>query len=360
MFKVGIDTTSLRTGHASRGIGKYTNELVKALNALKLKDVEIIPCENGFTSSSFNLDLYHYPYFDLFFSTLPLIKKKPTLVTIHDIIPLLFPEAYPSGIKGKLSYLFQKVSLKTVKGIITDSNCSRDDIVKYLKYPENKITTVYLAPSDIFRKLDGWEWKKEIINKYSLPDKFVLYVGDVNWNKNLLILARACKDIGAVLIIVGKQAVNENIDKTHAENKPFAAFLDEFGHDPQIRRLGYVSDEDLVKIYNLASVYCLPSFYEGFGLSVLEAMSCGTPVACSKKSSLPEIAGDAAVFFDPDNREDLAKSLDRLISGKEFRDLMIKKGFHQAEKFSWEKTATETAKVYRQVLTNNKDVKKYL
>lgn len=354
MLKIGIDTTSLRTGHASRGIGKYTSGLVKALNALKLDDMEIIPCENGFTSSSVNLDLYHYPYFDLFFPTLPLIKKKPTLVTIHDVIPLLFPDAYPSGIKGKLNHIFQKVSLKTVKGVIADSNCSRDDIVKYLKYPENKITTVYLAPSDIFRKLDGWEWKKEIINKYSLPDKFVLYVGDVNWNKNLLTLARACKDIGTILVIIGKQAANDNIDKTHIENKPFAVFLDEFGLDPQIRRLGYVSDEDLVKIYNLASVYCLPSFYEGFGLSVLEAMSCGTPVVCSKTASLPEICGDAAIFFDPDNRKDLAKSLERLASEKKLRALMINKGFHQAGKFSWEKTASATAEVYRQVLTKNK------
>jgi glycosyltransferase involved in cell wall biosynthesis len=351
MYKVGIDTTSLRTGHASRGIGKYTKELIKALIVLKFDDIEIVPCENGFTSFSGDLDLHHYPYFDLFFPTLPLVKTKPTIVTVHDIIPLIFPDAYPCGIKGKLSYLFQEFSLKTVKSIITDSYCSKEDIVKYLKYPENKITTVYLAPSEIFQKLDGQEWKKDIVKKYNLPEKFVLYVGDVNWNKNLLTLARACKSIKTVLVIVGKQAVNEAFDKVHPENKPFVNFLNEFGKDTQVLRLGYVPDEDLVKIYNLATVYCLPSFYEGFGLSVLEAMACGTPVACSKIASLPEISGEAAIFFDPYNQEDLAISLNRLMRETSLRTTMINKGFLQAGKFSWKNTALETVKAYRQVLT---------
>lgn len=350
MYKIGIDLTPLKNAHASRGIGKYTNELLEAIKTLGLRDIEIAPYEKENCLKTNTFDLLHYPYFDLFFHTLPFKRKIPVVVTVHDVIPLLFPSAYPPGVKGKINHLLQKLSLRSVEMVITDSQNSKNDIVEHLQIPEPKIKVIYLAPSLIFQQLEKGNWEKDLRKKYQLPENFVLYVGDVNWNKNLISLANACKKIKNTLVIVGKQATNENFDKSHVENQPLLELLNKFGNDPQVRRLGYVPDEDLVKIYNLANVYCLPSLYEGFGLSILEAMACGCPVVCSNTSSLPEIGDEAIVKFDPKNVDDIANSLKSVLNNKNLEEELIRKGLGQVKKYSWKKTAIETTDVYRSIL----------
>ncbi len=326
MKKIGLVTTPLTSGHAIRGVGFYTKRLLPRLKEQAASHgLEIVDP----TTSSF--DLIHYPYFDLFSHTLPILKSKKTVVTIHDVIPLEFPDHYPPGFKGSLNLFLQKLSLYNVDRVITDSYASIKTIRKYLGVPHEKLKLVYLAADPIFKKV------KNPKNKFHLPKKFILYVGDINFNKNIPNLLVAAKITGLPLVIVGKQASEmPNMDLRHPELRHL---LDtKWSH---VIRLGFVSDEDLVDIYNLATVYCQPSLSEGFGLPVLEALSCGTAVACSNRSSLPEIAGDAATYFDPEDPNLIADAI-QMASPKGSQD--------QVNKFSWEKAAEETLLTYLEAL----------
>lgn len=349
-LKVAIDISPLKTAHSVRGIGTYTRNLIESIQKLELSKINIdfLEIQNTVNSQK-TYDIIHYPYFDLFSHTLPIRKRSKTIVTIHDVIPLVFPEHYPPGLKGQLNFWLQKIALKNLHTVIAVSYHSKRDIVKYLKYPEERIKVVYSAPSDVFGTTLTLAKKNEIIKKYNLPCQFILYVGDVNWNKNVLGLAQACKNLNTPLVIIGKQAVQTDFDKNHIENQSYVELLKQYGNDPSVIRLGFVEEKDLTVIYNLASVYCQPSFYEGFGLPILEAMACGCPVVSSNTSSLPEICGEAAIFFDPEKNEQIENSLTRVLLDKKLRDNLIKKGFLQVKKFSWQKTAEETIKIYEQV-----------
>jgi len=351
MYKIGLDLTPLKTGHASRGVGKYTNELIGAIKALKLSDIEIIPSGNGIPLNNCSLDLYHYPYFDLFFPTLPWKKETPTVVTVHDVTPLVFPENYPPGIRGTINFWLQKFSLGKVEAVITDSLNSKKDIVKYLKYPEEKINVIYLAPSLVLKAVQP-VFLNQVKKKYKLPGKFVLYVGDVNWNKNVVGLADICHKINIPLVIVGKNAKLTDFDKNHIENQPLVKLLEKYQDDPSVLRLGFIENDELEAIYKLASVYCQPSFYEGFGLPILDAMLLGCPVVCSNSSSLPEIGQDAVKYFDPRDEREFKESLENVLSNSKKAKELIDKGFLQVKNFSWKKTAKETVSVYKKVLEN--------
>ena len=183
----------------------------------------------------------------------------------------------------------------------------------------------------------------------NLPKKFVLYVGDVNYNKNIVTLTDACSLVKIPLIIVGKQAVDEKVDLNHPENQSFSTFLNKYRNNPNVLRVGYVSNEELFEIYSLASVYCQPSFYEGFGIGVVNAFACGVPVVISKTQALVEIADGAALIVDPRNPKNLANKIAEILENKSTKAHLIKKGFNRVKDFSWEKTAKETLKVYKSV-----------
>lgn len=347
MKKVTIDKGPLTGGHAVRGVGAYTRSLIEHLKKIKELKVDAINFQKADLSK---YDIAHYPYFHPFFITLPLSKKTKTVVTIHDLIPLIYPKHYPPGLRGRIKLQVQKLLLRKVDAIITVSETSKKDIVRFLGVPQEKIEVVYEAPRKIFKKLESGDWKLKIKKQYGLPNHFVLYVGDVNYNKNILGLAEACKMAKTPLVIVGKQVVDEDFDKSHPENKPFARFLEKYGNDPQVLRLGYLPDEDLVAVYNLATLYCQPSFYEGFGLPVLEAMACQTPVVAAKTQALVEIAEGAALFADPKEPKDMAEKILRLFEDTELRAFLMRKGRDRVKQFSWDKTAKETLRVYGQIL----------
>jgi glycosyltransferase involved in cell wall biosynthesis len=346
MIKVAIDSGPLTGGHAIRGVGAYTASLVKYLRKEDLK-LEVVDFKQTDLSK---YDLVHYPYFNLFFLTLPFSKKAATVVTIHDLIPLIYPKEYPPGLKGKLRYLIQKVLSKKIDGAIAVSETSKKDIVRFLGIPQEKIKVIYEAPRPIFKKLKAGDWQSEIRKHYSLPEKFVLYVGDVNYNKNILGLAEACKIAKVPLVIVGKQAAVEDFDKKHPENRSFVEFLEKYGNDPEIMRIGFVPDKDLVAIYNLASVYCQPSFYEGFGLPVLEAFTCDTPVIIAKTQALVEVAGEAALVANPKNPKELAEAISEVVKSPSLKAQLVRRGRERVKDFSWAKTAKKTFEFYRQVL----------
>jgi glycosyltransferase involved in cell wall biosynthesis len=181
--------------------------------------------------------------------------------------------------------------------------------------------------------------------KYSLPESFVLYVGDINYNKNILGLIKAFSGLegNASLVLVGKAFWEKDLPETQA----IIQLIKSLKLEKKVLRLGFLPAQDLVAIYNLASVYCQPSFYEGFGLPVLEAMACGCPVVAAKNSSLSEICGQAAILVDPENINDMIKGLKKAFLEKKS---LKEKGLTQAKKFSWEKTARQTYEVYQKVV----------
>lgn len=345
-MKVLIDVSPLETVHQHRGIGAYTKSLVNALKAREDENEYVFSRGEKLLK---NVDLVHYPWFDLFQLTLPLEKPYPTVVTVHDVIPLLFPQQYPKGARGWLKFRVQKFSLNQARAVITDSENSKTDIVRTLSFPEKKIFVVPLAPASIFKKLKGSEWKDKVRKKYKLPEKFALYVGDVNWNKNVVGLVRAAKKAKIPLVIVGKQAASKDFDRTHPENQPLVELQELIDED--VILTGFVPESDLVEIYNLASLYAQPSFYEGFGLPPLEAMACLVPVVASKRASLPEVLGEAAVFVEPGDYNKIASGIRKVLNlSAEERERLIKKGQKQAAKYSWRKVADETVAVYHQAL----------
>lgn len=338
-MKVGFNSSALNSGHSARGIGFYTRNLLKELK--EVKDLEVVEINSNPPQ---DLDLIHIPYFDFFFNSLS-IKKIPTVVTVLDVIPLIYPKAYPSGIRGKIKLMLQKREFKKASAVITISEQSKKDINKYLRVSQDKIFVTYLAAEERFKVIDNKNDLKNISRKYKLPDKFALYIGNVNWNKNILNMARACLEANIELVLIG-QSFEQRDNLNHPEMMDFNQFLKLYGNNSYIHILGYVNDSDIVGITNLAEMLLLPSRYEGFGIPVLEAQQCGVPVITSNISSLPEVAGDAAILVDPDNMAEITKAIRLLMIDQKLRNELIKKGFRNAQRFSWSKCAQETYKIY--------------
>lgn len=346
-MRIAIDSTPLATGHKKRGIGLYTKKLIEALRKID-KSNEYILFTRG--QELPKVDLVHFPYFDLFFLTLPLKKPYKTIITIHDLIPLVFSEFYSPGVRGKIKFQIQKFSAKNVSAVITDSINSKKDIVNFLDFSPEKIYVVYLAADGLFRPISDQALLEKVRKKFNLPEKFILYVGDVNLHKNLKKLLTAAAIVNLPLVAVGEALANKRL----AETGELLSEIERLKIGKRVLRLGFVSEDDLVGIYNLATVFVEPSLYEGFGLPVLEAMSCGLPVASSTTSSLPEVGGAAPIYFDPNSRDSMVKAIKTIIDYYEKNpakyDELKRKGLTQAAKFSWEKTARETLKVYEMVV----------
>lgn len=345
-MKIGIDISPLSSGHKVRGTGFYLHHLKDALIKY-YPDNEYLFYEGN--SGDRNVDLIHVPYFDPFFLTLPLRPNKKFVVTVHDLTPLVFAEHFPAGLKGKAKWLVQKNTLKKASAIITDSESSKKDIIKILGFPDSKVRVAYLAAGEEFKQNKKVD---EVIKKYKLPDKFVLYVGDATWNKNLPRIVMAIKQVGVPLVMVGKALADSSFDRSNPWNKDLVEVETQASDDKLFFKLGFLPTDDLVKIYNAATVLVMPSIYEGFGLPILEAMACGCPVITSKEGSLPEVAGSAAYYVDPYNQASIAEGITKVYSDNALREKMTEEGFAQVAKFSWKKTAEETVETYKKVLEN--------
>jgi len=372
-LKIAIDNGALTSGHSVRGIGVMVKEQIEALQKRAGKNKGVRIQAFNFKTSERKLEtggfgVVHYPYFFPYSLTLPPRKVgKKMVVTIQDLIHLVYPKNYPCGTRGKLYFHLQKQRLRNVDAVITISETSKKDIVRFLGIHPDKVHVVYLAPKKIFKKLRDEEIRK-VRKKYNLPNKFILYVGDVNHNKNVLGLIKACKLARTPLVIVGKQALeleehglNLNnlkgprdwvrflFDIPHPELVHYNDLLDEFRNGNAIIRTGFVPDEDLVAIYNLASVYCQPSFYEGFGLPVLEAMACGTPVVISKTNALVEVTGGACLVADPMDYQDMSGKITNLLKNQKDSQEYVQRGLERVKEFSWKNTAKEIIDIYKLV-----------
>ena len=334
------------SGHKLRGTGIYTLELYKALQKQKEVIVSLVDIKSDFSA----FDIVHYPYFDPFFLTLPIIKKKPTVVTVHDLIPLKFPKYFPKGIRGEIKWRIQKFSLRDSQAIITDSFASKKDIISYTGISENKINVAYLGVKEEFKLIKSQGILNDIRKKYNLPEKFVLYVGDVNYNKNIEGIIKAFlgvldKITDINLVLVGKGFIDDTVQLRNAEK-----YIYQLGLEKKVKKLGFIALSDLVGVYNLAAVYLQPSFAEGFGLGVLEAMACGCPVVTSNTSSLPELVKDAAILVNPNDSLEISKSIIKFINDINIRNNFIERGLKRVKNFTWKKCAQETVKIYRNIL----------
>lgn len=374
-MRVAIDTSPLKRGDKVRGVGEYTRQLFAALGkkAKTSKNLHISEVDLSKDDLSGH-DLLHLPYFSPFQTTLPKNSNTKVIVTIHDLTPLIYPKHYPPGFRGWLNLQAQKRRLKEVDAIITDSETSKKDIVRFFGIKTEKIFPTHLAAADHFRVVNSKDKLEKVARKYRLPKKFVLYVGDINYNKNIPGLIKACSLAKLPLVIVGKQAkeieelgvdlhsisgprdwIRFLFNQPHPELAHYKKILSAYKSNNQVMRLGFVPIEELVAIYNLATVYCQPSFYEGFGLPVLEAMACGTPVVAARTQALVEIAGNSALFADPKDPKDLADKIKSVFNDKKLQEELLKKGLKLSKKYSWKKTASETIRVYKAALDDGGD-----
>lgn len=354
-MQIAINNSPLSSAHKHRGIGYYTSNLIRTLK----KDPSITVREFVKLSEVKKADILHYPWFDFYFHTLPIKRIFPTIVTIHDVIPLVFPQHYPVGLRGKLNFILQKIALKNCKFIITDSQASKEDIKKFLKVKEGQIIVIPLAADSQFQPLSDTKLLY-VKRKYNLPDQFLLYVGDANWVKNLPFLIEGFKELikndnfsNVKLILVGGVFLKnvENINHPELESlKKVFRLIKDHGLEDKIIRPGNIEGDDLTTFYNLATVYIQPSLYEGFGLPVLEALSCGTSVVSSNRGSLAEVGGNAALYFDPSDLKQFVNLIKEVVEYKSIRSKLRQLGFKQAAKFSWDKVGEETKKVYMKVI----------
>lgn len=348
-MKIAIDISPLQTGHKVRGVGFYLEHLKNSLTKY-FPENNYVFFETGQNLPS-DIDLIHFPYFEPFFLALPIYKKYRTVVTVHDLTPIVFPKAFPRGIKGEIKWQMQKYALKNTNSIITDSNSSKRDVLKYIGVNTQKVDVIYLAAGEDFKKINNSDIKAESLRKkYSLPNKFALYVGDVTWNKNLPRLVDAVKEAGIPFVMIGKNLVNEDYDKNNPWNHDLNRVHELVKEDRNIVRLGFVPTDDLVKIYNLATVFVMPSLYEGFGLPILEAMACGCPVITSKEGSLPEVAKDSAFYVDAYDMDSIANGIKKVFNNESIQKDLSEKGIKHSGQFSWKKTASETLSTYKKVL----------
>ncbi len=302
-------------------------------------------------------DIVHIPL-----NRVPLFMIKPYVVTIHDMASLLFNQQ--SGARMEVRRFLFRRGLVRADRVIAVSEATRRDVQKVLGVPGERVRLVYNAPNPEFfarrRAADARGGgapdahaleRKRILERYSIHYPFLLYAGNIRPQKNIPRLVEAFAVVRSQLaghpvyqdlrlIIIGDEislypAVRQAIIKSRVEDV--------------VRFLGFVPFDTLRCFFESASVFVFPSLYEGFGLPPLEAMACGTPVVTSSVSSLPEVVSDAAVLVKPENVFDIARGIKEVLLDEELRERLIRKGYEQAARFSWERTAREVLEIYREV-----------
>jgi len=285
------------------------------------------------------LDLLHVPHFNV-----PLLWKGPMVVTIHDLIYLLFPGAAPSPLARHYASYMIRAALSRSARVISVSGHTKNDLLK--RFGESyapKIEVIHEAASKIFCMAEDKTRFADVRTRYRLSENIILYVGSVKPHKNVETLLEAfdlLKKWGLPhqLVICGRWDKKEDRLKDKLKKR-------------DIRYIGEVPTDDLVALYNMADVLVHLSLYEGFGLTALEAMRCGTPVVVSDSSSLPEVVGESAYVVSPRNVEQIADVVYNILINPELREGMVERGFKRVKEYSWERTALKTLKAYRRTVS---------
>jgi glycosyltransferase involved in cell wall biosynthesis len=352
-------------GQKQTGIERYWKNLIESL-VKQSKRIEIIlysnlkkasfeeknfsfyipPLKNGLyrlilgfykAESEFKPDLFHVSNFS------SLLKKAPVIVTVHDLGFKLYPKFF--SLKSRLAFnIFFKRTLSSSNAIICVSDSVKKELVKFYPETNNKTYVIYEAADGVFRYIP----KRATVSlylkrKFDLKSPYFLVVGDIQERKNPFPIIDAFSILMEInpnlkLVFAGKNKMGKGIERKYSQ-------LIESGN---LKLLGYVSDEELVYLYNGAVSLIFNSIYEGFGLPIAEAMSCKTPVICSDIEVFREIASNAAIFAK--NEHGLYKAMERVMLDSSFRRKYAKLGFQRSKYFSWQKTAKETLHVYTHVI----------
>ncbi len=365
---IGIDARSILG--TPTGVGRYLSNLLTQLQRLdsqnsytayldrpahktllqqenfQFKTITLPIAQNYFTWNHVRLppelwrhpvDVFHFPFY-----TMPVVRNYASIVTIHDITYEIHPEWY--SWKGRLAMrAFSKFAARHAQKILTVSQCSKQDIMRYYAIPEEKIVVTYHGIEQRFQPIADVTILDTLRQSYGIrAGTVILYVGSIHTRRNVEQLIHAFFRISTKmsdlqLMIVGKREYPYlNIE----------GLLDELDLHGKVILPGYIHDDDLPGLYNLATVSIYPSSYEGFGFPVLESMACGTPVITANNSSLPEVGGDAAVYIDPQNIDEIADALAQLLTNSGLRQQCCERGLVRAAGFSWEHTARQTLEVY--------------
>lgn len=279
-------------------------------------------------------DLYHVPYF-----APPWRAPLPVIATIHDLIPLLLPAYRGSPLVRLYTALVARAARRT-PAILADSEATRRDILMHLRLPPTRVHTVYLA-TDI--QPPAVEAIAAIRARYALPEPYALYLGGFDVRKRVPLLMRAlAHTTGDWSLVVAGRLPRQDTPFTPDPRR----VAEEAGVADRVHFCGFVPDEEKAALIGGARFFVFPSIYEGFGLPVLEALTCGVPVITTNASSLPEIAGQAGLIVPPDDERQLANALDRLMHDDTLHARLATAARQHAACFAWEKTAHETAQVY--------------
>ena len=275
----------------------------------------------------------------------PLYSKVPSIITVHDLAFLRWPHFLT---KDHATYYSQiDRGVRHAQHIIVPSYSTKNDVIGQLGVPESKISVIYEAAASLYRPLPIPETRAAVAKRFGIPTNYIFFISTIEPRKNIGGLLQAFHHLrtkysltDTALVLAGKQGwlyeqVYETVEKLGLQDSTFF--------------VGRVSDEELHKLYVGARCHVHPAFYEGFGLPPLEAMACGTPTVVSNTSSLPEVVGDAALMFDPNDWEEMAVAIRRLLIDEDLHGEMREKGLRRAATFSWSRAAAETLHVYQRV-----------
>ena len=286
--------------------------------------------------------LLHEPHY-----VLPPATRCRAVVTIHDCIHLMFPQYLP----GRLAHVYARISMWSAvhkaDRILTVSEASKRDILRFFDVPANKVAVIYNAIDERFLAPPDQERMDLIRQRYQLDHPFLLYVGNIKPHKNLERLIDAFgRARGQGLDDLRLVIIGDEISKY----PPLRQSVHRHRLDKYVRFLGFQPHDTLAAFYRLARAFVFPSLYEGFGLPPLEAMACGTPVVTSNVSSLPEIAGDAALLVDPYDPDSIADGIRQAVADAAVRARLIERGYARAREFSWERAVGDIHGIYMDVL----------
>jgi len=290
------------------------------------------------------VDVFHAPAY-----VMPILTRVPTVLTVHDVFALRYPVLCKMSNVIHLQNLMPR-SVRLAKRVIVPSLATKDQLIETLRTPPEKIRVIHHAIDPRFRVLDE-EAKQEIREKYHLPEKFLLYVGNLDPKKNIKQLIRAffasyvSKRIEHRLLIVGERSW---------QYKELVQVARDLGVGDAVSFPGYISDDDLPGLYNCADAFIFPSRIEGFGFPPLEAMACGTPVITSQDPALVEMTADGALHVKGSDLAALREAIENVVSDPSLRRELREKGFERVKHFSLEKTARETIRVYEEVYDETK------
>ncbi len=282
-------------------------------------------------------DIYH----ETAFTPAAINRSTPQVFTLHDLSLMHFRHCHPRERVWFSDFFFNK-RISEADHIIVPSGFIRQEACEYLKIKDNRITVIPEAPDPFFYPRPG-EDVSAVLNRLNIPEEYLLFAGTLEPRKNLPLVIEALHqcDRNVPLVLCGWSGWGE---------KSWMRKIEAYGLKKRIYQTGYVDETTLACLYSGARALVYPSLYEGFGLPVLEAMACGCPVMCANTASLPEVAGDAALFFDPHQPEQLAHLINRIYLDDELRETFIQKGYSRAARFTWQHAAEETRDLFYRVI----------